>query len=131
MVVVCPPPAFLGAAGCNCPIGSESLPIMIWQERQDSKGSRHMHTHPGDHASCITSHSHIQVLGSTCPPAPPPPKHIWGWGSQSGWHISVTSFPFSLGFHPGLSLFTFLPFPRSPTSSLCEGFLLAGCTGVA
>lgn len=47
--------------------------------------------------------------------ASPTPHHRWGRGGQSGWCILVTSFPFSLGFHPGLSHFTFLTFPRSPT----------------
>lgn len=81
---------------------------MIWKERQDPKGSRHVHT---------------QVITPTSPPGILTFKSLAAHVPQHGrgWHISVTSFLLSRGFQPRLPHLVSLTFARSPTLlSLCQ-----------
>lgn len=60
-----PLPVSGGAAGYSCLTESESLPVILWKERQNP---RHMYTQVITPTYLAASHCHIQVLGSTCPP---------------------------------------------------------------
>lgn len=110
----CGPGLYLWVCQLQLLIESERLPLMIWKERPDPKGSRHVHT---------------QVI---TPPSPPVMSHSssgqhvspqlrWGWAVRQA-HLCL-KLPFAPGFPVRALSLPSSPSPGLLLSSVCDRFL--------